>query len=137
MIERYTRPRMKAIWELKHKYEIWLEVELQACAAFEKAGQAPRGTSAKIRKKAKINVERIADIEKVTKHDVIAFLDWVAEQVGPALDLRPDLVSVYAGGNDIMRPSVDVDALVASYAEGLRPVDTGDTSRPLFKVERW
>jgi adenylosuccinate lyase len=74
---------MKAIWELKHKYEIWLEVELQACAAFERAGQAPRGTAAKIRKKAKIDVARIADIEQVTKHDVIAFLESLMESVGP------------------------------------------------------
>jgi lysophospholipase L1-like esterase len=44
------------------------------------------------------------------------------EQVGPALALRPDLVSVYAGGNDIMRPQVDVDAIVTAYAEGLRPL---------------
>ena len=83
MIDRYTRPRMKAIWELEHKYEIWLEVELQACAAFERAGQAPRGTAAKIRKKAKIDVARIADIEKVTKHDVIAFLESLMDSVGP------------------------------------------------------
>jgi len=83
VIERYTRPQMKAIWDLKHKYEIWLEVELQACAAFEQAGQAPRGTSAKIRKKARINVERIAEIEKVTKHDVIAFLESLMDTVGP------------------------------------------------------
>ncbi|MDF0667879.1 MAG: adenylosuccinate lyase [Nitrospira sp.] len=83
MIERYTRPQMKAIWDLKHKYEIWLEVELQACAAFEQAGQAPRGTAAKIRKKAKIDVERIAEIEKVTKHDVIAFLESLMDTVGP------------------------------------------------------
>ncbi len=83
MIERYTRPHMKAIWELTHKYEIWLEVELQACAAFERAGQAPRGTAAKIRKKARVNVERIAEIEKVTKHDVIAFLESLMDTVGP------------------------------------------------------
>ena len=83
MIDRYSRPRMKAIWELKHKYEIWLEVELQACAAFERAGQAPRGTAAKIRKKAKIDVARIADIEQVTKHDVIAFLESLMDSVGP------------------------------------------------------
>jgi adenylosuccinate lyase len=74
---------MKAIWELKHKYEIWLEVELQACAAFERAGQAPRGTAAKIRKKAKIDVARIAAIEQVTKHDVIAFLESLMDSVGP------------------------------------------------------
>src|SRR6476660_8618895 len=83
MIERYTRPRMKAIWDLKHKYEIWLEVELQATAAFERAGQAPRGTSAQIRKKAKIDVARIAEIEKVTKHDVSAFLESLMDTVGP------------------------------------------------------
>jgi len=83
VIERYTRPQMKAIWDLKHKYEIWLEVELQACAAFERAKQAPRGTAAKIRKKAKIDVERIAEIERVTKHDVIAFLESLMDTVGP------------------------------------------------------
>jgi len=83
MIDRYSRPTMKALWELKHKYEIWLEVELQACAAFERAGQVPRGTSARIRKKAKIDVDMIAEIEKVTKHDVIAFLESLMGSVGP------------------------------------------------------
>ena len=83
MIDRYTRPAMKAIWDLTHKYEIWLEVELYACEAFERAKQAPRGTAAKIRKKAKINVERIAEIEQVTKHDVIAFLESLMDTVGP------------------------------------------------------
>ncbi len=83
MIDRYTRPHMKAIWDLKHKYEIWLEVELQACAAFERAGRAPRGTASKIRKKAKIDVGRIAEIEKVTMHDVIAFLESLVDSVGP------------------------------------------------------
>src|SRR5690242_17966461 len=83
MIDRYTRSGMKAIWDLKHKYEIWLEVELQACAAFERAGQAPRGTAAKIRKKAKIDVARIAEIEQFTKHDVIAFLESLMDTVGP------------------------------------------------------
>ncbi|MBL8037754.1 MAG: adenylosuccinate lyase [Nitrospira sp.] len=83
MIERYTRPQMKAIWDLKHKYEIWLEVELQACAAFEQAKLAPRGTTARIRKRAKIDVDRIAEIERVTKHDVIAFLESLVDTVGP------------------------------------------------------
>ncbi len=83
MIDRYTRPKMKAIWDLKHKYEIWLEVELQACAAFERTGQVPRGATARIRRKARIDVARIAKIETVTKHDVIAFLESLAEPVGP------------------------------------------------------
>lgn len=83
MIERYTRPQMKAIWDLKHKYEIWLEVELQACAAFEQTKQAPRGVTARIRKRARIDIDRIAEIEKVTKHDVIAFLESLMDTVGP------------------------------------------------------
>lgn len=83
MIERYARPRMRAIWELKRKYEIWLDVELAACAAFERTGQVPRGTAARIRKKARIDVDRIAEIERVTKHDVIAFLESLAASVGP------------------------------------------------------
>lgn len=83
MIDRYTRPEMKAIWDLKHKYEIWLDVELAACAAFERTGQVPRGAAARIEKKATIDVKRIARIEKVTKHDVIAFLESLVESVGP------------------------------------------------------
>ena len=83
MIDRYTLPRMKAVWDLHHKFEIWLEVELLACEALERAGKVPRGTSAKIRRKARISVERIAEIEKVVKHDVIAFLESLPESAGP------------------------------------------------------
>ena len=82
MIDRYTLPRMQAVWDLKRKYEIWLEVELLACEAMEKAGAVPHGTAAKIRRKAKIDPDRIAAIEKVTKHDVIAFLESLAKPVG-------------------------------------------------------
>ena len=82
MIKRYTLPRMEAVWDLKRKYEIWLEVELLACEALEKTGQVPRGISAKIRRRAKIDPDRIAAIEKVTKHDVIAFLESLAKPVG-------------------------------------------------------
>ncbi|MBI5776487.1 MAG: adenylosuccinate lyase [Nitrospirae bacterium] len=82
MIERYTLPRMKAVWDLQRKYAIWLEVELLACEALEKAGQVPQGVAAKIRRRAKIDPDRIAAIEKVTKHDVIAFLESLAKPVG-------------------------------------------------------
>ncbi len=82
MIKRYTLPRMEAVWDLTHKYEIWLEVELLACEALEKEGQVPRGIAAKIRRRAKIDPDRIAAIEKVTKHDVIAFLESLAKPVG-------------------------------------------------------
>ncbi len=82
MIERYTLPRRKAVWDLQRKYAIWLEVELLACEALEKAGQVPQGVAAKIRRRAKIDPDRIAAIEKVTKHDVIAFLESLAKPVG-------------------------------------------------------
>ena len=83
MIDRYTLPRMKAIWDLRRKYEIWLEVELAACEACERNGEVPKGAATRIRKKARIDPERIAAIELVTKHDVIAFLESLAESVGP------------------------------------------------------
>ncbi len=83
MIDRYTRPQMKAVWDLRRKYEIWLEVELLACEALERSKAAPRGVSARIRRKATINPARIAEIERVTKHDVIAFLESLIESVGP------------------------------------------------------
>lgn len=82
MIDRYTLPRMKAVWDLGHKYELWLEVELLACEALEQAGRIPRGTAARIRRRAKIAPDRIAAIEKVTKHDVIAFLESLALSAG-------------------------------------------------------
>ena len=123
MIDRYTRPRMKAIWELKHKYEIWLEVELQACAAFERAGQAPRGTAAKIRKKAKIDVTRIAAIEKVTKHDVIAFLESLMDSVGP----EHRFLHMGLTSSDIVDTSLAIQMtealdLILEGVEGLRGV---------------
>src|SRR5574341_56855 len=82
MIERYTLPGMKAIWDLGHKYEIWLRVELLACEALEQEGTVPAGVAARIRRKAKIDPDRIAAIEKVVKHDVIAFLESLAELAG-------------------------------------------------------
>ncbi|TLY44621.1 MAG: adenylosuccinate lyase [Nitrospirae bacterium] len=82
MIERYTLPHMRSVWELGHKYEIWLEVELLACEALEQGGKIPRGVTARIRRNARIDPERIAAIEKVVKHDVVAFLESLAEPVG-------------------------------------------------------
>jgi adenylosuccinate lyase len=86
MIDRYTLPQMKAVWEPARKFEIWLEVELRACEALERARKVPRGVAAKIRRKARVDqnlLDRIAAVEKVVKHDVIAFLEALAESVGP------------------------------------------------------
>ncbi|HWF44495.1 MAG TPA: adenylosuccinate lyase [Candidatus Kapabacteria bacterium] len=83
MIPRYTRPEMGAIWTEENKYKIWLEIELLSICKQELLGIVPNGTEQKIREKATFNPARIEEIERETKHDVIAFLTNVAESVGP------------------------------------------------------
>lgn len=83
MIPRYSRPEMSRIWEPENKFKIWLEIELLAAEAWTELGRIPKGVVAGIRKKAKFDVDRIDEIERVVKHDVIAFLTNVAESVGP------------------------------------------------------
>ncbi len=82
MIERYSRPEMVAIWSPESKFSIWLEIETLAAEAMEGFGQIPAGTSAAVRERAQFDVERINEIEREVKHDVIAFLTNVAEYVG-------------------------------------------------------
>jgi len=83
MIPRYSRNIVTNIWSQESKYKIWLDIEIYAAEAMEKYKIIPKGVAKKVRKKSKINVKRIDDIEKITKHDVIAFLTSVAEKVGP------------------------------------------------------
>ena len=83
MIERYSRKEIKNIWSEKNKYQIWLDIEIAAAQAMEKLKTIPKGVSVKIRKKAKINVNRIHKIESKVHHDVIAFLTSITEKVGP------------------------------------------------------
>ena len=82
MIERYSRKEIKKIWEEKNKYRIWLDIEIAAAQAMEKYKIIPKGVSSKVRKKAKINVDRIHKIENKVHHDVIAFLTSITEKVG-------------------------------------------------------
>ena len=82
MIKRYSRKELTDIWSEENKYKIWLDVEIAAAQAMEKLGQIPRGVSSLVRKKAKINVKRIHQIESNVKHDVIAFLTSVTEKAG-------------------------------------------------------
>lgn len=83
MIPRYTRPEMAAIWSDESRYQIWFEIEAHACDALAELGVIPKEAAATIWKKGKFEVSKIEEIEKVTKHDVIAFLTNVAEHVGP------------------------------------------------------
>lgn len=82
MISRYTRPEMAAIWNDEKKYECWLAVELAADEAWTKLGHMPDEDVEKLKKNAKINVDRIAEIEEVTHHDVIAFTRALSETLG-------------------------------------------------------
>lgn len=83
MIERYSRPKMAAIWSQENKFQKWLDVEIAACEGWAKLGKIPQKSLSIIKKKAKFNIKEIDKIEKVVKHDVIAFLTSVAKFVGP------------------------------------------------------
>jgi adenylosuccinate lyase len=84
MIERYSRQEMASLWTLENKYRVWLEVELAICEAWTRLGRIPQQEMQIIRDKADFDVDRILELEQVTKHDVIAFLTAVEEKVGPA-----------------------------------------------------
>ncbi len=90
MVPRYTRPAMAAIWAPENRYRIWFEIEALAAEGMSLYGDVPTDSARAIREKggAKLaaisaeDVQRIDDIEKVTRHDVIAFLTWLAEAIG-------------------------------------------------------
>ena len=82
MIKRYSRKELTDIWSEENKYKIWLDVEIAAAQAMEKIGQIPKGVASTVKKKARINVKRIHQIEGQVKHDVIAFLTSITEKAG-------------------------------------------------------
>jgi adenylosuccinate lyase len=75
---------MRKIWSDERKFQIWLEIEVIACEAMAELGQIPTEDAAEIRKRARFSIPEIAEIEKRTNHDVIAFLENVADSVGPS-----------------------------------------------------
>ena len=89
MVPRYSRPAMTAIWSAENRYRIWWEIEVFAAEAMGKIGMIPADDAATIRKAydadvlGEIDVPAIDAIEAVTKHDVIAFLTWAGEKLGP------------------------------------------------------
>ena len=78
MIRRYTRKVMERIWSDENRYQKWLDVEIAVCEAWAALGKIPRGSLDNIKEKARFTVERIEEIEEVTRHDVIAFVSCVA-----------------------------------------------------------
>ena len=83
MIERYTLPEMGKIWQDEFKFNTWLKIEILACEARSELGEIPKEDVDVIKEKAVFDIKRILEIEETTKHDVIAFLTNVAENVGP------------------------------------------------------
>jgi adenylosuccinate lyase len=84
VIPRYTREKMGSLWSEEHKYQTWLQVEILACEAWAELGEIPREAVQQIKKQARIDVDRIDEIERETKHDVAAFVAHLEETVGEA-----------------------------------------------------
>jgi len=84
VIPRYTREKMGALWSEEHKYQTWLQVEILACEAWAELGEIPRDAARQIKERARIDTQRIEEIERETKHDVAAFVNQLEETVGEA-----------------------------------------------------
>ncbi len=82
MVERYSRPEMKRIWSEENKFRKWLEVEIAVCEAWSEAGKIPPEAVEEIKRKARVDLGRMQEILKITKHDMTAFLKALSESVG-------------------------------------------------------
>ena len=121
MIKRYSRKELTDIWSEENKYQIWLDVEVAAAEAMEKLGQIPKGVASIVRKKAKINVNRIHKIESEVKHDVIAFLTSVTEKAGiKARYLHQGMTS-----SDVLDTSFNIliALIIDSYVASIRLIN--------------
>ena len=148
MIERYTRPEMGAIWSERHKLETWLQVELAVVDVLAELGVVPDEDAATIRDRASFTVEEVKEREKVTDHDVAAFVDVVAASVGDAgrwvhngltssdvldtglaLQLSPAALMLAGGARDyrdalIRRAREQVDTLCVGRTHGVHAEPT-------------
>ena len=133
MIPRYTRPEMAAIWSDDSRFRIWFEIEAHACDALAKLGVIPESAAKTIWAKGNFDAKRIDEIERTTKHDVIAFLTNVAEYVGEdarflhqgmtSSDVLDTCLSVQlVRASDILL--ADLDALLAAIKR--RAIETKD-----------
>ncbi len=82
MIPRYNRPKLQSIWSDQNKYQIWTEIECLIAEQLSNIGKIPKNAAIEIRKKAKFNVEEIIELEKETKHDVVAYIKNVSDYIG-------------------------------------------------------
>ncbi len=111
MIARYTLPEIANVWSDQTKFEIWLQIEILACEAQAQLGLIPADAVEEIKAKARFDLQRIAEIESVVHHDVIAFVTNVAENVGPA-------------GRYIHRGLTSSDVIDTAFAVQLRKAGT-------------
>ncbi len=118
MIDRYARKEMQEVWSEQAKYEAWLKVEILIDEAWSKLGHIPEEDVNKIKENAKFDVERIAEIENETRHDVVAFTRCVSESLGEEKKwihygiTSTDVVDTangirYKQANDILRKDID------------------------------
>ncbi len=124
MIDRYSRSEMTRIWSEEARFQKWLEVEVLATEALARSGSVPRNVAARIKKKARIHVVRIREIEKEVRHEVIAFLRSMAEYLGD--DAR--FVHVGLTSSDIMDTGL---ALQLKEAASLLTKDVQDLMKVL------
>ncbi|MBU4310801.1 adenylosuccinate lyase, partial [bacterium] len=82
MLERYILPEMGEVWSEENRFKKYVEIEVLVCEALAQIGQIPKEAARKIRKKAKIDIKRVKEIEKVTRHETIAFIEAINEKVG-------------------------------------------------------
>lgn len=82
MLKRYSLPEMEYVWSEESKYNKWLEIEIAACQAWSRLGRIPGESVKKIKKNVELNVDRIKEIEKVTRHDMLAFVEGINETLG-------------------------------------------------------
>lgn len=123
MIPRYSRKTMAAVWEPENRFHTWLRIEILACEAMARAGEIPAAALRNIKKKASFDVERIEAIEKVVKHDVIAFLTAVGEGIGPdARYLHLGLTSSDVLDTSLAMLLVQAAAILESDLRGLLAV---------------
>jgi len=110
MIERYSLSKMSRIWSDEHKMEIMLKIEILACEAMSKIGLIPKAAMEKIRKNAKFDIDEVRRIEERTKHDVVAFIQNVGQNLGSdAQYLHMGLTS-----SDLLDTSLSVQCVEAS-----------------------
>ena len=83
MIDRYTTPEMEKIWSEENKFETWKMVEIAVTEVLTEKGEVPKEALQVIKEKASFSIDRILEIEQTTRHDVIAFLTNMAENIGP------------------------------------------------------